>query len=151
MLNIHPYANSGRFYGNGSCYVFRWVSPVRNSKKHSTRRRSSCPPPSTTTASQLEVCAIERHTGTHSKQDLTTERDTMQTCSPPCSREPRDSPCSDSSLSDLDSSVLIEKGEEVTEEFARLFFLEDDEENEVGNEEEQKKMKFQVCSMAIRI
>lgn len=75
----------------------------------------------------------------------------MQTCSPPCSREPRDSPCSDSSLSDLDSSVLIEKGEEVTEEFARLFFLEDDEENEVGNEEEQKKMKFQVCSMAIRI
>lgn len=152
MLNIHPYANSGRFYGNGSCYVFRWVSPVRSSRKHNTRRRSSCPPPSTTsttttitttTTSQMEVCAIGRPTGTRSKQDLSTERDTMQTSSPPCSREPRDSPCSASSLSDLDSSVLIEKGEEVTEEFARLFFLENDEENEVGNVKDQKKMKFQ--------
>ncbi|KAF7235269.1 hypothetical protein EG68_10501 [Paragonimus skrjabini miyazakii] len=26
MLNTHPYASGGRFYGNGSCFVFRWLT-----------------------------------------------------------------------------------------------------------------------------
>ncbi|KAK4473530.1 hypothetical protein MN116_002890 [Schistosoma mekongi] len=26
MLNTHPYPSSGRFYGNGSCFVFRWIN-----------------------------------------------------------------------------------------------------------------------------
>ncbi|CAH8489907.1 unnamed protein product [Schistosoma rodhaini] len=26
MLNTHPYPSNGRFYGNGSCFVFRWIN-----------------------------------------------------------------------------------------------------------------------------
>ncbi|CAH8465892.1 unnamed protein product [Schistosoma turkestanicum] len=26
MLNTHPYPSNGRFYGNGSCFVFRWLN-----------------------------------------------------------------------------------------------------------------------------
>ncbi|THD24687.1 hypothetical protein D915_004594 [Fasciola hepatica] len=145
MLNMHPYPSSGRFYGNGSCYVFRWVPDVRRPVKQTKRRQSSCPLPSTTAiASELEESSDEKLTESRSKQDMTTVAQTVQTRSPPRLPEPCGSPHSASSLSDFDPSALIEQGEELTEEFARMLYLDNVEPSETTNEVgEQRKMKFQ--------
>ncbi|CAI2725475.1 unnamed protein product [Schistosoma spindalis] len=40
MLNTHPYPSNGRFYGNGSCFVFRWINTT-DSKQDQLKENSN--------------------------------------------------------------------------------------------------------------
>ncbi|VDP69458.1 unnamed protein product [Echinostoma caproni] len=137
MLNTHPYASSGRFYGNGSCYVFRWSPDTCKSRRRTKRRQSSCPQPLTGTESPTDPSLRADPSECNSSPSK------MRPISPTCLSEPRDSLQSTSSLSDAYSSAFIEQGEEVTEDFARLFYLDESEMNEIGEEQDAQKMRFQ--------
>ncbi|KAF5396496.1 hypothetical protein PHET_10709 [Paragonimus heterotremus] len=105
MLNTHPYASGGRFYGNGSCFVFRWLTTgdhsgtVRN-VDDVEQKKNMC---ETDSVNSLPTVIKGQLDGEESSVLTEQEKEFM--------------------LSDTDSAASTEIGVDISHEFSMLFHL----------------------------
>ncbi|KAF8567070.1 hypothetical protein P879_06359 [Paragonimus westermani] len=105
MLNTHPYASGGRFYGNGSCFVFRWLmigdhGEAVGNAEDVERKKKRCAAESVNSSPIL----CKRQPDNEESVVLTAEEKELI-------------------LSDTDSTVSTEIGVDISHEFSRLFHL----------------------------
>ncbi|GAA30914.2 oxidation resistance protein 1 [Clonorchis sinensis] len=106
MLNAHPYASGGRFYGNGSCYVFRWVKPPRT-EDSSTINASATEHPQTEYAEANAAESTAMHIPDEELMKLVHQGHEIE------------------NLSEIESDESTEKGIDVSREFGQLLVLDD--------------------------
>ncbi|TGZ64225.1 hypothetical protein CRM22_006480 [Opisthorchis felineus] len=106
MLNAHPYASGGRFYGNGSCYVLRWVKPPRTGDS-STIDASATKHPGTEYAKTDDQESTAIHIPDEELMKLVHQGHEIE------------------NPSEIESDESTEKGIDVSEEFGQLFVSDD--------------------------
>ncbi|OON19561.1 hypothetical protein X801_04571 [Opisthorchis viverrini] len=115
MLNAHPYASGGRFYGNGSCYVFRWVKPSRTDDS-STINASATEQPGAECAKTDAQESSTMHIPDEELMKLVHQGHEIE------------------NPSEIESDESTEKGIDVSEEFGQLFVSDDAQTDDRGLE-----------------
>ncbi|CAH8475533.1 unnamed protein product [Heterobilharzia americana] len=113
MLNTHPYPSGGRFYGNGSSFVFRWVNTNSINEDQLKELDST---------DKNDSFSVKSNKLTH-KQDVSASS-SSKFCNVDCN--------------DIQSSYDLQT-DAVTEELAHLFFLEGNELSDVANKQTFQK------------
>lgn len=131
MLNTHPYPSNGRFYGNGSCFVFRWINTTDSKQDQLKENSNSINEQDSTslsvTSNKLMNIPVDVNSASISSSVLLV---------------------TDNHNSDLvsSSSSFDMRTETVTKEFAHLCY---DDKREFP--EQDKKQTFQVNQLIIMI
>ncbi|KAH8850159.1 Oxidation resistance protein 1 [Schistosoma japonicum] len=112
MLNTHPYPSSGRFYGNGSCFVFRWIN-----------------------SNGLEQNQLKETNSTAEHDPTSPSPNSNKLMNIPNVN----SVISPSTLNDLSCDISLADCENVTKEFANLFYSDEKELPEQSNKQTFQK------------